>query len=347
VADGIEGNANPVDLDGIVQLEVTSRCNLSCPACPHGAVGDGLLLRDMSNELFDRVVDQTVRPGRRYHLQGWGEPLLRDDLPDLARSIVERGGLPSATTNGTLITPDLAGALVEAGLEFITISIAGGRPESQRSNRPGAELETVLGAFRELRRAKKRQRRTKPLLAASYELTRSSVGSLPDAIAKLKKAGAQRLIAINPILAITAAQESNLLPGATDPAEKKRMLRALRGAAVATMWRSLPYHCDPVEADPRPVCREDPLGSLFIGAGGDVSPCVFLGLPAQKTTTARMGSLRRSSLVEIWNGSEYGEFRKAFLARREAAQRGSPRAQSEPEPPLPEPCRGCLRGLGY
>jgi MoaA/NifB/PqqE/SkfB family radical SAM enzyme len=359
VADGIGRNRSLSDLDGFVQIEVTSRCNLSCPACPHGALGGSLSQFDMPRDLFERIVDQTVRPGRRYHLQGWGEPLLRDDLPELVRSISERGGRPSITTNGTLITPPLADELVAAGLDFITVTIGGGNTQAQRSNRPGAELETVLDAVRALRRARKRQRIRTPLLAASYELTRSSVASLPEAVARLKKAGARKLIAIQPMLTLTAAQERNLLACVTDPAEQEAVERALRRATVATMWRSLPFHCDPIDPDPEPVCREDPLGSLFVGAGGEVSPCVFLGLPTDETLTIRclgreasrgrvsMGSLHRSTLAQIWNGPEYAAFRQGWGARRAAAERGSSRGGEELEPPLPHPCRGCPRALGY
>jgi MoaA/NifB/PqqE/SkfB family radical SAM enzyme len=347
MADAAATMKRPLHLDGIVQLEVTSRCNLSCPTCIHSVASRALLRRDMPREIFDRAVDATVREGQRYHLQGWGEPLLRRDLPELARSIVDRGGRPSVTTNGTRINPDLAAELVEAGLEIVTISIAGGDAEAQRSNRPGSDLERILDAFRTLEAAKKRQRSKRPLLAASYELTRSGVPSLPDLVGALKKAGVQRLIAINPILVLSAEQERNLLVDVTDPAEEESLLRALRRAAVATMWRSLSYHCEPVlEPALRRACPEDPPNSLFIGAGGDVSPCAFLGIPTEGTLSARfLGRDVPWKRVSMGNLNE--AFRTAHLAQATETKTGSPPIGSEPAASLPEPCRGCLRALGY
>jgi MoaA/NifB/PqqE/SkfB family radical SAM enzyme len=344
---------------GYIQIELTSRCNLSCAACPHGVDSVKLQERDMPVEVFEQMVDATIRPGRHYHLQGWGEPLLRKDLPDLARFVADRGGLPSVTTNGTLITADLAENLVQAGLDFITISLAAGRPDIQRENRPGAELQTILEAFRKLKKAKKKHRRMRPRLVASFELTRAGIDSFGKAVKLLKKAGAERVIAIHPILASTSAQEANLLIGLSDPGEKETAMRALRRASLAAMWRSISFYCEPLESKIMPVCREDPLCSLFVGASGDISPCAFLGLPVAESFTARylgwqvkrdrvsMGNLRQSRIAEIWDSREYRAFRQAYLARKVEAEQKGPLLGVELESPLPDPCRGCIRALGY
>jgi MoaA/NifB/PqqE/SkfB family radical SAM enzyme len=298
----------------------------------------------MPRDVFERAVEATIRPGQRYHLQGWGEPLLRPDLPDLARSIAERGGLPSVTTNGTEVTPDLAQSLVDAGIEFVTFSVAGGRPEAQRRNRPGTDLEGILESVRVLKKARKKGRRRKPILAASFEMSRTSVDSLGDAVKKLKKAGVERLIAVHPILTLTAEQESNLVFDPTGKRTEERTVKALRQAAVAAMWRSLPFDFDPIEPDLGSVCREDPVRSVFVGASGDVFPCVYLGLPVEGAYPIRylgrevirrrvsMGSLRERTLEEIWSSPDYVAFREAFSTTGRTP---------------PEPCRSCLRALGY
>jgi MoaA/NifB/PqqE/SkfB family radical SAM enzyme len=304
-------------------------------------------------------VAATVRPGRHVHLQGWGEPLLREDLPDLARAVAERGGLPSVTTNGTLLTPELADRLVTAGLDVITISLAGGCPEIQAGSRPGTDLAAVLGAFRLLREVKRRRRRRRPLLAASYEMTRRSIESFRQAVRQLKRAGAECLIAIQPLLALTPEQEANLVLNLTEPRDREEALKPLRRAAAAAMWRSLPFHTEPVEPVPVPVCREDPLGSLFIGASGDVSPCVYLGVPTNETLTVRyrgqitrrqrasMGNLHVTSLRDIWHSPEYACFRQAYLTRKGEATRRGMGSPADIWAPLPAPCRGCPRGLGH
>lgn len=51
-----------------------------------------------------------------------GEPLLRPDLPDIVREIAQFH-MPFVTTNGWLATPELAEALMSAGLWGVSISI--------------------------------------------------------------------------------------------------------------------------------------------------------------------------------------------------------------------------------
>jgi len=335
-----------LEFPGYIQIEVTSRCNLSCAACPHGAHGVTLDDRELPRELFDRLVESTIRPGQRYHLQGWGEPLLRQDLPDLARFIADRGALPSVTTNGTLITRELAERLVTAGLDFITISLAAGRPESQIESKPGAELGRILEAFRRLKIARKQKNLKRPLLAASFELSSAGIGSLDRAVKLVKKAGAERVIAIHPILALTADQEAYLLARPLDEREKAAALRSLRRAARAAMWRSISFYSEPLEPEFMPVCREDPLGSIFIGASGEISPCAFLGLPVEGKGLS-MGNIRQSHIADIWHSAEYSDFRQAYQERKEEAERRGPLLRGELESPLPAPCRGCRRALGY
>jgi MoaA/NifB/PqqE/SkfB family radical SAM enzyme len=335
-----------LELPGYIQIELTSRCNLSCTACPHGVQDLTLDDRELPRELFDRLVESTIRPGQCYHLQGWGEPLLRQDLPDLARFVADRGGLPSVTTNGTLVTSRLADSLVGSGLDFITISLAAGHPEAQIESKPGAELGRILEAFRRLRLAKKRKRLARPLLAASFELSSAGIGSLDRAVKLVKKAGAERMIAIHPILTFTADQEAYLLARPLEEPEKAAALRSLRRAARVAMWRSISFYSEPLEPEFMPVCREDPLGSMFVGASGAVSPCAFLGLPVEGEGLS-MGNIRQSGIADIWHSTEYSAFRQAYQERKNEAERKGPLPRGELESPLPAACRGCRRALGY
>ena len=67
--------------------------------------------------------------------------------------------------------------------------------------------------------------------ASNDELTRRGIDLLASAVPLLKKAGAQRLIAINPVLTLTSEQEQELLCRLPDKGEMKSALRSLRRAA--------------------------------------------------------------------------------------------------------------------
>jgi MoaA/NifB/PqqE/SkfB family radical SAM enzyme len=56
---------------------------------------------------------------------GLGEPLLHEKFPEMVRLAHRRGLRMEMTSNATLLTPSLAGSLVEAGLDQFTVSIDG------------------------------------------------------------------------------------------------------------------------------------------------------------------------------------------------------------------------------
>jgi cyclic pyranopterin phosphate synthase len=112
-----------------LRVSVTDRCNFRCPYCmPRDLFGadHAFLPRAelLSFEEVTRVVAVFARLGvTKVRLTG-GEPLLRRDLPDLVRRVAGVDGVADVamTTNGSLLAP-LAGALREAGLDRVTVSL--------------------------------------------------------------------------------------------------------------------------------------------------------------------------------------------------------------------------------
>lgn len=84
----------------------TRRCPLACQHCyTNSSPTAG---QDLSTAEFKARID-ALAAQRVFHLAlGGGEAFLRDDLMELARYARERGLTPSLTTNGLLMTPELA-----------------------------------------------------------------------------------------------------------------------------------------------------------------------------------------------------------------------------------------------
>ncbi|MCW2744618.1 MAG: moaA [Mycobacterium sp.] len=112
-----------------LRLSVTDRCNFRCRYCmPRELFGPdhAFLPREqlLSFEELTTVTSVFARLGvTKVRLTG-GEPLLRRGLPALVRSVAAVPGIAdlAMTTNGSLLA-DAAGALAEAGLRRVTVSL--------------------------------------------------------------------------------------------------------------------------------------------------------------------------------------------------------------------------------
>jgi cyclic pyranopterin phosphate synthase len=110
-----------------LRVSVTDRCNFRCRYCmprERFAAEHAFLPRSdlLSFEEIARFVTLLGGSLRKVRLTG-GEPLLRKGLPELVRMLRSKTEASIAlTTNGVLL-PKLAGALAEAGLHRLTVSL--------------------------------------------------------------------------------------------------------------------------------------------------------------------------------------------------------------------------------
>lgn len=103
-------------------IELTESCNLSCIHC-HAS--DRTTKEDelTTLEIF-RLLDELARiSGFRMVAFTGGEPLLRPDLYEILEYAKKLGFSTTLASNGTLITPQIAKKLADAGLSIAAISL--------------------------------------------------------------------------------------------------------------------------------------------------------------------------------------------------------------------------------
>lgn len=132
-----------------ISLELTNKCNLSCPYC-----GNSQLTRArgvIAWDLLEKVVDECADGHHDLAwLHGTGEPLIWDRLEDVIRLIKKRGaGEASFGTNGTLLTEKRVRSLLDSGLTSIYISLDSLDPAVYKSTR-GADLKKVVENVKKL-----------------------------------------------------------------------------------------------------------------------------------------------------------------------------------------------------
>ena len=105
----------------LVSWMTTNRCNLRCAHCYQDA--EEATDAELTTEEGMRLIDQIAEAGFKVMIFSGGEPLMRPDIYDLVAHAASKGLRPVFGTNGTLITPEVARRLKEAGACAMGISV--------------------------------------------------------------------------------------------------------------------------------------------------------------------------------------------------------------------------------
>ncbi len=127
------------DKKPVVVWNMTRRCNLRCVHCYAQAL-DRHFPDELTTAEGKALLDDLAAFGCPVVLFSGGEPLLRPDLMDLAAYAVDKGMRAVISTNGTLITPQVARELKYIGLSYVGISLDGMEEVNDR-------FRGVKGAF--------------------------------------------------------------------------------------------------------------------------------------------------------------------------------------------------------
>lgn len=133
------------NLKPIVVWNVTNRCNLSCKHCYIGAK-DEEQKGELTTRQAKRFIEDLGKLKVPVLLFSGGEPLLREDIYELAIWADKQGVRPILSTNGTLISRKVAERLRVSGFKYIGVSLDGlEHVHDDFRNRVGAFRLTLQG----------------------------------------------------------------------------------------------------------------------------------------------------------------------------------------------------------
>ncbi len=105
--------------------EITRRCNLKCVHCRSSSELEAKGHPDFPFAEAKRVIDDIVSYAKPVVVLSGGEPLLREDVFDIARYGTEQGLRMCLATNGTLVTEAICVKIKAAGIRMVSLSLDG------------------------------------------------------------------------------------------------------------------------------------------------------------------------------------------------------------------------------
>jgi len=161
----------PKTFGPIVVYNCTARCNLRCLHC-YSSSDPSCVQDQLTTEQARQFLSQLPEANVPVALFSGGEPLLREDLLELMTEARRLGLRTVISTNGTLITPDVARQLAETELSYVGISLDGQEPFHD-------EFRQVMGSFRKALQGMENCRAAGLRTGLRFTITKANAAQVP------------------------------------------------------------------------------------------------------------------------------------------------------------------------
>ena len=144
----------------MVVVDVARVCNASCIHCAYRVVKDDPLFQEgpkfMSWNVFKVIADECSQyPDLNFRFTCHGEPLLHPKIIAMVKYAKKLGISPvSINTNGSLLTEDMAEALIRTGIDVIEVSLDAFSKEKYEAVRRNLNFENTMENLKNLIRLK-------------------------------------------------------------------------------------------------------------------------------------------------------------------------------------------------
>ncbi len=135
------------DKKPVVVWNVGRRCNLRCVHC-YSHSRDQEYSGHLDHAEGIALIDDLAAFGVPVILFSGGEPLMRPDILELIAHARGKGCRAVLSTNGTLITPEVAGQLKDVGLSYVGVSLDGLRATNDRFRGVQGAFDKALAGIR-------------------------------------------------------------------------------------------------------------------------------------------------------------------------------------------------------
>jgi len=311
----------------------------------------------MSQEIW-----QSIRPHlseiKSIDFTGGGEPLLQPKLPEWIAEAHAAGCESGFLSNGLLLKKEKLQQILNAGVDWICVSMDGADAQLYEKIRVGSNFERVcenVAEIAELRTGKV------PKTMINFVLMDLNFHQVEDIVRLASQLGVDQLNFKQCEVIRGESGKGHGLFGAEETKKIRRLKKSLEKArhlAIKLNIATTAFAFTPTE---RSVCEQDPRDSLFVRYDGLAAPCINLAIGGPTTFLGKevhmpevhYGRLPDTDLMELWQSQTCKFYRQQFDQRAKkhdaaivsgmlnASGSNRLKALQQAKEAMPEPPPGC------
>jgi radical SAM protein with 4Fe4S-binding SPASM domain len=296
----------------LVVWNMNTACNLRCLHC-YNESGEAGKVQELTTAEAEAFIDDLAQMEVPVLLFSGGEPVLRQDLFHLGAYAGGKGVRPVLSTNGTLITEQVAKRLQEAGFQYVGVSIDGVQQTHDRFRAHAGAYEAAWQGIRHARAAGLRA-------GVRFTISQENMADLPAVLRQSVAEGIERFCMYH---LVYAGRGTDLAARDLTPEQRREAITWLADEAEALSAEGVPLeilttdnHADGIFLYQRiaalsPERAAEVLellgmhggcsaGRKFanVDAAGDVHACQFWGHDS-------LGNVREQPFSKIWRNPDH------------------------------------------
>jgi len=289
-------------LPRVVAWEITKQCNLACSHCRASASAEAAP-GELSTADGIKLLKSLRAAGSPIVILTGGEPLLREDVFELARAGKNLGLYMALATNGNLVNDDVAVKIAKSGIQRVAVSIDGVTSETHD------KIRGTQGSFSAAIKAASIFRKHEMPFQINTSVTRYNEGELQSMCGLVEALGAEawhifmvvpmgRAVGISGDL-VNSARYNEIIQWLADKAFTTSI--EIKPTCAPQYYRIIRQNTNANNGAPpkgRMTATRGCLagqGFAFISATGNVQPCGYFPVVA--------GNLRKHTFNQIWRSS--------------------------------------------
>ena len=342
----------------LLQVESAIACNLKCVMCPwrestKNAENRGL----MPQEVWDAIYPY-LSEAQSIDFTGGGEPLLQPKLVEWVADASSAGCETGFLSNGLLLKKEKLQRILDAGVNWICISMDGATADTYNAIRIGSSFDRVCANVANIAELRKSNI---PKTMINFVLMKMNFHQVHDIIHLAARLGVDQVNFKQCDVIRGESGKGYGLFGTEETKEIRRLKKSLHKARRLAKKLNIATTAFSFTPEEQPVCEQDPRDSMFIRYDGAVAPCINLAIGGPTTflgqevvmPNVHYGRLPDDDLLDLWQSQTCKFYRQQFEHRSKAydeviIQRlmgasGSNRlkALQQAQDAMPEPPKGC------